>query len=141
MAKHTYRDPSTGRFARQTPPVPKSRSKGPAKVHAGIYVHDEAYDTERHDCGPWMEAPSSSRIRRYRFDYMNEAVQVQWYNGNMGYIYLGVPYEIFRAFTRSASKGKFINSTLNLYEYRPMTPEEVDAPSNERRKALATARP
>jgi KTSC domain len=143
MAQHTYRDPATGRFAKE----PTARIRTPSiggrkKVHAGTYVHDEAYDRFQHDLGPWTETPSSSRVSRYRYDYLNRALQVQWRNNkNHGYIYLDMPYEGYRAFARAASKGRHVNSTLNLYEYRLMSVDEVDAPSNDDRTGpMARAR-
>jgi hypothetical protein len=111
--------------------------KANRKVHAGTYVHDEAYDVDQHDCGPWIEV-TSSRVDRIRYDYQNRAVQVLWVGKPeaRGYIYLDVPYERFRSFIRSGSKGKFINSAMNAYEYRQMTPEELDAPSNDTRSRM-----
>lgn len=122
--------------------IKQARTKetgGRKKVHAGTYVHDEAYNQFQHDLGPWAETPVSSRVSRYRYDYMNRALQVQWRNNkNHGYIYLDVPYEGYRSFARVASKGKFVNSSLNLYDYRLMTTDEVEAPSNERRSTLSS---
>jgi hypothetical protein len=111
------------------------------KVHAGTYVHDNAYDLRQHDCGPWMETPASSRVSRFRYDYQNTALQVQWRNNkNPGYVYLAVPYEGYRRFARISSKGKFINSDLNGYDFRGITPEELDAPSNEKRNPVNRVR-
>ena len=111
------------------------------KVHAGTYVHDEAYNADRHDLSPWAETPRSSRVSRYRYDFQNSALQVQWRNNkNQGYIYLEVPEEGYRMFIRAASKGKHINSTLNSFDYRPMSPEEVSAPSNAQRGLTARVR-
>jgi hypothetical protein len=108
------------------------------KLHAGRYVHDQAYDEDQHDCGPWIEV-NSTRCRDARYDYQNEAVQVRWVRNGAPYIYLEVPYERFRAFIRSSSKGRFINSDLNNYDKRPATPEELDAPSSETRKERTPA--
>jgi hypothetical protein len=111
--------------------------KARSKVHAGRYVHDEAYNADQHDCGPWIEV-TSSRVDRIRYDYQNRAVQVLWAGKpqTKGYIYLDVPYERFRSFVRTGSKGKYINSAMNAYEYRLMTPEELDAPSNDTRSRM-----
>jgi hypothetical protein len=112
------------------------------KVHAGTYVHDEAYNDDQHDLTPWAETPKSSRVSRYRYDYQNNAIQVQWRNNkNHGYIYLEVPPEGYLAFVRAASKGKHINFPLNSYDYRLMTPDEVSAPSNSQRGMTTRARP
>lgn len=117
--------------------VKSTGQKGRRKVHAGTYVHDEAYDIDQHDCGPWIEV-NSSRVGAIRYDYQNRAVQVLWMGkpDSKGYIYLDVPYERFRSFIRSSSKGKFINSAMNSYEYRLMTPDELDAPSNDTRSRM-----
>lgn len=113
---------------------------GRKKVHAGTYVHDEAYNEDRHDLTPWSETPKSSRVSRYRYDHMNSAIQVQWRNNkNHGYVYLEVPEEGYRAFVRAASKGKHINNALNNFDYRLMTPDEVSAPSNSQRGMTSRA--
>jgi hypothetical protein len=39
---------------------------------------------------------------------------------------------------RAASKGRFVNSSLNGYEYRLMTPDEVQADSNSERSGLTS---
>ena len=112
---------------------------GRKKVHAGTYVHDEAYNEDQHDLTPWVETPSSTRVEAYRYDYLNRALQVTWRNGkNPGYIYLDVPYEGYRSFVRAASKGRQINRSLNSFDYRLMSPEELGAPSNNERTVLTS---
>jgi hypothetical protein len=122
------------------PKIPKGASKQTRqKVHAGAFVHDEAFNEEQHDLGPWTNAPKSSRVDSYRYDYLNHALQVTWRNGkNHGYIYLEVPYEGYRSFARAASKGRYVNSSLNSYAYRLMTPDEVQADSNSERGPLSS---
>src|SRR5262245_37155973 len=134
----------------ETAPGSKTfKSKGPGNAqagggtgrerpHAGIYVQDPTYDRMEHDLGPWMETPQSSRVSRFRYDYQNEALQVQWRNNhNHGYIDYPCPYETCRSFARVASKGRYVNSTLNgLPDYRLMTDEEVHAPSNTSRQQI-----
>jgi hypothetical protein len=85
--------------------------------------------------GPWVGV-TSTRVRSIRYDYMNSAVQVHWQGrpDSRGYIYLDVPEEVFNSFVRSGSKGKYVNSTMNAYEYRVMTPDELDAPTNDERR-------
>ena len=119
--------------------VPSSQARTRQKVHAGAFVHDEAFNEEQHDLGPWVETPKSSRVDAFRYDYLNRALQVTWRNhSNHGYIYLGVPYEGYRSMARAASKGRFVNSSLNGYEYRLMTPDEVQADSNSERSGLTS---
>jgi hypothetical protein len=131
---------SDGRFAKKkVQDVKIAKATGRKKVHAGAYVHDEAYAGGRHDLTPWIESPGSTRVSAYRYDYLNDALQVTWRNNkNHGYIYLGVPYEGFRSFARAASKGKNINSHLNTYEYRMMDAEELEAPSNPERSGVVS---
>jgi len=108
------------------------------KVHAASTILEEAFDVDQHDLGPWVETPRSTRVQAFRYDHLNRALQVTWRNNsNHGYIYLGVPYEGYRSFARAASKGRYVN-TLSGYEYRLMTPDEVQASSNPERQALTS---
>jgi hypothetical protein len=107
------------------------------KVHTGRFINDEAYDEDTHDFGPWIMTPKSTRVGGFRYDFANRAVHVQWHGKGLtrSYMYTEVPYEIYRAMVRIASKGQFINSTMNSFDYREATPDEVDAPSNDERTA------
>lgn len=107
------------------------------KIHAGAYVHDEAFDEDAHDLGPWIESPNSTRVSSFRYDYLNNALQVQWKNGGPSYIFLEVPYEGYRSMARAASKGRYITN-LESYGYRRMRPEEETASSNRDRRALTS---
>jgi|SRR5580765_2747136 len=92
----------------------------------------------QHDLGPWIETPSSSRVKAFRFDHLQRQLQVTWRNGKgPGYVYYGVDYEAYRSFARVASKGRHVNSTLNNYVYAPMQGEEL-APSNEKRRGIGS---
>lgn len=123
----------------KTASVPGQQHRQRQKVHAGAFVHDEAFDEEAHDLGPWVETPKSSRVSAFRYDYLNRALQVTWRNNsNHGYIYLEVPHEEYRGMTRIASKGRFVNNHLNSYEYRLMTPDELQAASNSQRQQLTS---
>jgi hypothetical protein len=119
--------------------VKNSQAGQRQKIHAGRYVHDEAFNEDRHDLTAWIETPASSRVSGFRYDHMNQALQVSWRNNsNHGYIYLDVPYESYRSFARAASKGKYVNSTLNGFDYRLMTPDEVQADSNPDRPGITS---
>ena len=117
--------------------VPGQQRAGRKKIHAGAYVHDEAFDEEAHDLGPWIESPQSSRVESFRYDYLNNALQVTWRNGGPSYIYLEVPYEGYRSMARAASKGRYVTN-LESYGYRKLRPEEEGAPSNAERRALTS---
>lgn len=81
------------------------------------------------ECGPWIVTAASSRVSRFRWDYANGMMQVQWRNNkNPGYLYRG-DYEDYRSMVRVNSKGKQINDPMNGRPYRPMDPEEYGAPS------------
>lgn len=91
----------------------------------------EGYDAFKTDLGIWVETPNSSRVSRYRYDYHNRALQLQWTNQkNHGYVYRDMEYEDYRGFVRAMSKGQRVNSHLNGFDYGLMSPDEVDAPSN-----------
>lgn len=100
----------------------------------------KAADVEAYDFGPWVET-ASSRCTRYRYDYANSVLQVEWRNGR-GHVvtaYRDVSSEMYRRFARSASKGKFVNRVLNgsagSYDAIGHN-EEFAAPSNPNRRAV-----
>ena len=98
----------------------------------------QSEDIESFDLSPWVECPSSSRVSRYRYDFANRALQVQWRNNkNQGYVY-PMEYDGYRSFSRIASKGRYINSPLNGVAYRPMDESEYSAPSNPNRNSLTS---
>jgi hypothetical protein len=102
---------------------------------------EEGDDNEEHRLGPWMETPNSTRVSRLRYDFAQQAVQVQWRNGkNNGYVYEGVDYETYRSFARVVSKGRYINSTLNGYGYREMDADESTIPSDPRYSVVSRYR-
>jgi hypothetical protein len=103
-------------------------------------IASKQYDDAKHDLSNWAETPGSTRVARYRYDYINRAIQVQWRNSKPGYIYFDVPYESYREFARLASKGKGVNSHLNGFEYRQMLADEMSAPSNDQRAPVSRAR-
>lgn len=111
--------------------------RAPTQAQAG----DEEEDIDENiksDLGPWTETPSSTRVRAFRYDYANRAIQVTWRNQkNPGYLYEERDYEEFRSFARAASKGKYINRVLTG-NYRPLSPDEVALPSNAKRRGTAS---
>ena len=90
-------------------------------------------DDKRHDCGPWIETPQSSRVSSFRYDYANDSLQVQWRRGG-AHVYLKVPQSEFRGFVVAGSKGRFVTAVLDCFEHRPATPQERNAPSHANRK-------
>jgi hypothetical protein len=100
---------------------------------------DTEDDDVTSDLGPWIETPSSTRVRAFRYDYAKRETQVTWRNlKNEGCAYENMAYEDFRAFARIASKGKYINSTLTGGGFRYLTPTEASLPSNQRRRAISS---
>jgi KTSC domain len=124
-----------------TPEERKGRDKrAGASTNTGRDDWDEA-ESRQHDLGPWVETSSSSRVRAFRYDYANGNVQVTWRNSKgPGHVYEDVPFEVFRSFARITSKGKAVNSTLNGFNYRPISPEELGAPSNDARSTPSRTR-
>lgn len=103
------------------------------------------------DFGPWIETPNSSRVSRYRYDYLNDSIMVEWTNQKRAQsgpssptaepvtIYgaladggTPIDYEGFRRFARAISKGKAVNTILNGFGYRGVSTDEYQADSNER---------
>jgi len=100
-------------------------------------------DEEQFDCSPWASTSRSSRVRAYRYDHANDALQVLWKNrpsSGYGYLYENVSYEEYRSFARAASLGKRINDPLTYgnFSYRPMSSQEENAPSNDKRRGLTS---
>lgn len=94
----------------------------------------------RSDCGPWIE-PSSTRVEKYRYDYMTRQIHMTWANHiGPGHYYEVGDYEIFRRLARSSSKGKFVNRVLNGYHFDKIDPTIRDLPSNPQRRAPSGTR-
>lgn len=49
--------------------------------------------------------------------------------GAPGHVYEDVPMEVYRAFAKASSPGAAVNQMLNGFSYRPISPEELNAPS------------
>ena len=133
---------SRGRFAAGTGARPTQDTSQQQQAHAksaGSDVYAGVEAGVSHDLGPWVETPASSRVSRFRFDHLQRQLQVQWRNNKGdGYLYENIDYEGYRSFARVVSKGKHINAVLNGHTYRPMTPSEYDAPSNEGRRGIGS---
>jgi len=121
--------------------VPRSSPGTGALVYPIDMPRDDTYRLrEDPRCGPWIVTAASSRVARFRWDYNNDVMQVQWRNQkNMGYLY-DCGYEEFRSMLRINSKGKQINNPLNGYTYRPMDPIEYGAPVERDNAPLSRAR-
>ena len=130
-----------------------------ARVPRGAQTKSSAsYASQKTDLGPWVETPNSSRVSRYRYDYLNDSMQVMWKNNKRaqsgpssptdlpgtvyGVLAGGGPisYEMFRGYARAVSKGKSVNSMLNNWGYKGMSVDEKEAPSNGRYSAPSRAR-
>jgi hypothetical protein len=125
--------------------VPTTRSVATRSVGSGVgglggLASGFAAD---HDLGPWIEAPQSSRVKEYRYDYGNGQLQVKWANdrGHMpGTIYQLGDEETgaggsgtYRSFAQAVSKGKYVNRVLNNIAYWPGDDASFTAPSNPNR--------
>ena len=99
------------------------------KVHTGRLVHEQEHAEGVHDLTPWVEM-KSSRLARPRYDRINQSIQIDWGNGNTGYVYKECGYEMWRSFIRASSKGRFVNSHLNSKDYGADA-ESIALPSNE----------
>ena len=64
----------------------------------------------------WNTDFASTRVSAFRYNFPNEEIEVNWVNGkNNGYIYSGVPEDVFSSFREASSKGMFVNDVLNGY--------------------------
>ncbi len=68
--------------------------------------------------GEW-EYYSSSRVLRARYDRTNFILEVDWVDGGLSYLYMGVEPNVWRNMNRVTSVGKFVNRVLNNYAYAP----------------------
>jgi KTSC domain len=120
---HRDQDAATNRCTGRQQQGPQRRS---ATSRRGS-LDDESYDKDHAGFGPWVEV-TSSRVAAVRYDSSNQAVQVQWADGRAPYIYTGVRPEQHRAFLKAGSKGRAIGMLGT--NYRPASPQELDAPSS-----------
>lgn len=61
--------------------------------------------------------PQDPRTAAAGYDPSLQRLRVEWGDGGAAYNYYDVPPQIWDAFQRTDSPGKFINSTLNNYNY------------------------
>lgn len=106
-------------------------------------------DEPQHDLGPWIEAPQSSRVAAYRYDYAAGDLQVKWQNGKghevtayhvSGKNAAGVSHSgatTYRKFAIAVSKGKYVNSTLEGFTFTSLkNSTDKDLPSNPNRRMV-----
>lgn len=71
----------------------------------------------------WIDV-ASSRVAEYNYDYSDGSLYLRWVKYGTTWVYENVSSALFEAFVSSPSKGKYVNSTLNLHPYH----EVYDAP-------------
>lgn len=67
---------------------------------------------------------SSSRCERARYSPSRRELQMYWTNAPDGspyppYVYDAVPPAVWQGLTGAGSPGRYVNTTLNTYPYRP----------------------
>ena len=83
------------------------------RIHEAVAVFtDEVDDWERWDF-------DSSRVASAQFSPARRQLIVSWTNGRQPYIYDAVPPVVWSGFIEAGSAGRFVNTTLNTYPYRP----------------------
>ena len=127
-------------------PASEEVTSGKQVTGSGEYTYTRQREEERQKLGPDDEQPAgyiepmvngvhfnSTRVAGYR--YVPHDPHDSTYAGlgtiymtfvkpgkAIGYQYENVPHAVYAAFsTDGVSKGKFINSTLNHYDYKPAT--------------------
>lgn len=98
--------------------VPRPSSGAPRRKTRERGV-ETAREQQAYDPGPWFPTPESSRVSRARYDSKNQIMEVDWVDGGLQYVYMGVPPSVWANFKRAVSKGKFVNRVLNQYSYAP----------------------
>jgi hypothetical protein len=68
--------------------------------------------------GPWVYY-NSSRLYRARYDSSNQVLEVEWEDGGIPYVFLGVEPDVWHRMNNVVSVGKFVNRVLNKYPYAP----------------------
>jgi KTSC domain len=64
--------------------------------------------------------PEDPRTSGDGYDPLTQRLRVDWGDGGTPYYYYDVPPQVFAAYRRAASPGRFINAVLNNYEYGPI---------------------
>jgi hypothetical protein len=62
----------------------------------------------------------SSRCAASRYYYPENKLFMTWTNGKTPWIYHEVPVTVYSDFVSSSSKGKFVNSVLNLFTHNKL---------------------
>lgn len=65
----------------------------------------------------WINADDSSRVEAFLYNYTNNILYVRWINNHTTWAYYDVTSALFEAFAAAPSKGKYVNSSLNLHSY------------------------
>lgn len=74
-------------MARKTPNISGAISRSIEKANSVPqpkgFRGSAAYEATSTDFGPWIETPNSTRVSKYRYDYLNDTMQVMWKNNKM----------------------------------------------------------
>jgi KTSC domain len=78
-----------------------------------------APDFEAEETVPPMRPFDSSRVDSAGYDSEHQRLYVRFVkpDRSVGYVYEGVPSNVWRNLIRSASPGRFVNRVLNGYDY------------------------
>lgn len=89
-------------------------NQAPLRNPSAITINDPGEEDNVPD--DWYQF-ASSRVAEAGYDAAHQRLYVRWVKPGPGYIYEGVPSNIWRNMRRSGSAGKFVNRVLNGFEY------------------------
>lgn len=85
------------------------------------------YDTEDGTLPPVHVTANSSNVEQASYNYLRESLLVRFKAGK-SYLYLKVPYQIWKDFIGAESAGKYVRAQVaNTYEYIPIDSADIDA--------------
>lgn len=65
---------------------------------------------------PWVNV-ASSRVAQYMYDYTTSTLFLRWVKYGTTWAYYNVSTALFESFVSAPSKGRYVNSTLNVHNY------------------------
>lgn len=94
---------------------PKQSAKQPTSIPK-VGRPKTAREAKKESAGAWIPV-ESSRVATFRYLEKRGELQVHWKNRPEMWSYYDVPLSVYKRFVNAASKGQFVNSVLNRYDY------------------------
>jgi len=115
-----YRRSAHGAKGKSSPGVVDiDRTSTRKRIHEQVAIYDADFEDD------WQRASfGSSRVNAAMYSPSRQELRVEWVNGPGGvpyppYVYDAVGFAVWEEFRSAGSPGRFVNSTLNSFPYRP----------------------